>query len=83
MNQLEIKIAQLEKDRATLLEDNKICRQKNINFLKQLIKYVEDTKHSENEWSQDFRSEGEMLDIVVEQLKKFTAIRERLNNPKL
>ena len=82
MNQLEIKIAQLEKDRAKLLEDNRTCRQKNINFLKQLIKYVEDPKHSENECSEDFLSEGEMLDIVVDQLKKFTAIRHRLNNPK-
>ena len=83
MNQLEIKIAQLEKDRAKLLKDNRTCRQKNIDFLKRLIKYVEDPKHSENECSEDFLSEGEMLDIVVDQLKRFTAIRERLNNPKL
>tara|TARA_R110002110_G_scaffold288444_1_gene502870 strand:- start:180 stop:302 length:123 start_codon:yes stop_codon:yes gene_type:complete len=34
MNQLEIKIAQLEKDRAKLLEDNRTCRQKNIDFIK-------------------------------------------------
>jgi len=57
-------------------------RQKNIDFLKRLIEYVENPKHSENEWSDDFLSDGEMLDIVVDQLKKFTAIRHRLNNPK-
>lgn len=58
-------------------------RQKNIDFLKRLIEYVENPKHSENEWSEDFLSDGEMLDIVVDQLKKFTEIRHRLNNPKL
>ena len=58
-------------------------RQKNIDFLKRLIEYVEDRNHSENEWSEDFLSEGEMLDIVVDQLKKFTSIRDRLNNPQL
>lgn len=58
-------------------------RQKNINYLKQLISYVENPKFTKDDQSSDFLSEGEMLDIVVDQLKKLTAIRHRLNTPKL
>lgn len=57
-------------------------RQKNINFLKQLIAYVENPKFTKDDQSIDFLSEGEMLDIVVDQLKKLTSIRHRLNTPK-
>ena len=57
-------------------------RQKNINFLKQLIAYVENPKFTKDDQSSDFLSEGEMLDIVVDQLKKLTSIRHRLNTPK-
>jgi len=57
-------------------------RQKNINYLKQLIAYVENPKFTKDDQSIDFLSEGEMLDIVVDQLKKLTSIRHRLNTPK-
>ena len=57
-------------------------RQKNINYLKQLIAYVENPKFTKDDQSSEFLSEGEMLDIVVDQLKKLTSIRHRLNTPK-
>ena len=57
-------------------------RQKNINYLKQLIAYVENPRFTKDDQSSDFLSEGEMLDIVVDQLKKLTSIRHRLNTPK-
>ena len=57
-------------------------REKMIDLLKRLIEFAENPKHSEDDQSPEFLSDGEMLDIVVDQLKKFTAIRHRLNNPK-
>ena len=48
-------------------------RQKNINYLKQLIAHVENLKKSQDDQS---------LDIIVQQLKKLTTIRHRLNTPK-
>ena len=79
MNRLEIKIAQLEKDRAKLLKENRLY---NIDFIKRLVKFVENPKYSKDDQSPHFLSEGEMLDIIVDQLKKLTTIRHRLNNPK-
>ena len=42
MNQLEIKIAQLEKDRAKLLEDNRKLNQKRKDTITIRIAYVPD-----------------------------------------
>jgi hypothetical protein len=58
-------------------------RQKNINYLKQLIAYVENPQNSKDDQSPHFLSEGEMLDIIVDQLKKLTTIRHRLEGKKL
>ena len=53
-----------------------------IDLLKRLVEFAENPRHSEDDQSPEFLSDGEMLDIVLDQLKNLTAIRHRLNTPK-
>lgn len=55
-------------------------RKEDLDELKRLIKHAENPKYSENEWSEDFLSDGEMLDYVLDKLKELTRIKHRLNN---
>tara|TARA_R110001592_G_scaffold123076_1_gene330498 strand:+ start:2200 stop:2355 length:156 start_codon:yes stop_codon:yes gene_type:complete len=40
-----------------------------MQHLQNLIDMVEDPKHSEDDCSEHYLSDGEMLDIVIDQLK--------------
>ncbi len=57
-------------------------REKMIDLLKRLIEFAENPRYSEDDQSPEFLSDGEMLDIVLDQLKNLTTIRHRLNTPK-
>ncbi len=57
-------------------------REKMIDLLKRLIEFAENPRYSEDDQSPEFLTDGEMLDIVLDQLKNLTAIKHRLNAPK-
>lgn len=57
-------------------------REKMIDLLKRLIEFAENPRYSEDDQSAEFLTDGEMLDIVLDQLKNLTAIKHRLNAPK-
>ena len=63
MNEL---IAQLEKDKGQVLKENREFK----NQIKRLINFVIDEKHSQDDQSKDYLSDGEILNIVIDNLKK-------------
>jgi cell division septum initiation protein DivIVA len=64
MNEL---IAQLEKDKAQVLKENRELK----NRIKRLINFVTDEKHSQDDQSEDYLSDGEILEIVIDNLKEY------------
>ena len=64
MNEL---IAQLEKDKAQVLKENRELK----NRIKRLINFVTDEKHSKDDQSEDYLSDGEILEIVIDNLKEY------------
>jgi hypothetical protein len=62
MNEL---IAQLEKDKGQVLKENRELK----NRIKRLINFVTDEKHSQDDQSEDYLSDGEILEIVIDNLK--------------
>ena len=64
MNEL---IAQLEKDKAQVLKENRELK----NRIKRLISFVTDEKHSQDDQSEDYLSDGEILEIVIDNLKEY------------
>jgi hypothetical protein len=55
-------------------------RNKNLDELKRLIEHGENPKHSEDDQSPLYLSDGEMLDYILDKLKDLTKIKHRLNN---
>ena len=55
-------------------------RKENLAELKRLIKHGENPKHSEDEQSPNFLSDGEILDYILDELKELIKIKHRLNN---
>ena len=55
-------------------------RKENLAELKRLIKHGENPKHSEDEQSPLYLSDGEMLDYILDKLKDLTEVKHRLNN---
>ena len=49
---------------------NKLSNITTENKIKAIIKYVENPKFSEDSESSDYLSDGEMLEIVIDELKK-------------
>ena len=64
MNEL---IAQLEKDKGQVLKENRELK----NRIKRLINFVTDEKHSQDDQSEDYLSDGEILNIVIDNLKEY------------
>jgi cell division septum initiation protein DivIVA len=64
MNEL---IAQLEKDKGQVLKENRELK----NRIKRLINFVTDEKHSQDDQSEDYLSDGEILEIVIDNLKEY------------
>ena len=64
MNEL---IAQLEKDKGQVLKENRELK----NRIKRLIIFVTDEKHSQDDQSEDYLSDGEILNIVIDNLKEY------------
>jgi len=62
MNEL---IAQLEKDKGQVLKENRELK----NRIKRLINFVIDEKYSQ--YNQSDLSDGEILDIVIDNLKEY------------
>jgi len=62
MNEL---IAQLEKDKGQVLKENRELK----NRIKRLINFVIDEKHPQD--GQSDLSNGEILDIVIDNLKEY------------
>ena len=67
MKELELRIAQLEKDKAQVLKENRELK----NRIKRLINFVTDEKHSQDDQSEDYLSDGEILEIVIDNLKEY------------
>jgi|13_taG_2_1085334.scaffolds.fasta_scaffold92272_2 hypothetical protein len=67
MNELELKIAQLEKDKAKLLKENTGLK----NRIKRLMNFVTDEKYSKDDQSEDYLSDGEILEIVIDNLEEY------------
>lgn len=55
-------------------------RKENLAELKRLIKHGENPKHSKDEQSPLYLSDGEMLDYILDKLKDLTEVKHRLNN---
>ena len=55
-------------------------RKENLAELKRLIKHGENPKHSEDDQSPNYLSDGEMLDYILDKLKDLTRVKHRLNN---
>ena len=55
-------------------------RKENLAELKRLIEHGENPKHSEDDQSPNFLSDGEMLDYILDKLKDLTRVKHRLNN---
>lgn len=51
-------------------------RNKNLNELKRLIKHGENPKHSEDDQSPLYLSDGEMLDYILDKLKDLTGVKK-------
>jgi len=64
MNEL---IAQLEKDKGQVLKENRELK----NRIKRLINFVTDEKYSQDNQSEDYLSDGEILEIVIDNLKEY------------
>jgi len=67
MNELELKIAQLEKDKAKLLKENTGLK----NRIKRLMNFITDEKYSKDDQSEDYLSDGEILEIVIDNLEEY------------
>jgi len=67
MEELKLRIAQLEKDKVQVLKENIELK----NRIKRLINFVTDEKHSQDDQSEDYLSDGEILEIVIDNLKEY------------
>ena len=67
MEELKLRIAQLEKDKVQVLKENIELK----NRIKRLINFVTDEKHSKDDQSEDYLSDGEILEIVIDNLKEY------------
>jgi len=67
MEELKLRIAQLEKDKVQVLKENRELK----NRIKRLINFVTDEKHSQDDQSEDYLSDGEILEIVIDNLKEY------------
>jgi len=61
---------QVLQDKDDLIDFLKNDRSKLLNILIKLVDFVENPKHSEDETSPEYLTDGEMLDIVTEQIRK-------------
>lgn len=61
---------QVLQDKDNLIDFLKNDRSKLLNILIKLVDFVENPKHSEDETSPEYLTDGEMLDIVTEQIRK-------------
>jgi len=61
---------QVLQEKDNLIHFLKNDRSKLLNMLIKLVDFVEDTKHSEDDTSPEYLTDGEMLDIITEQIRK-------------
>ena len=61
---------QVLQEKDNLIDFLKKDRSKLLNMLIKLVDFVENPKHSEDETSPEYLTDGEMLDIVTEQIRK-------------
>jgi len=61
---------QVLQEKDNLIHFLKNDRSKLLNMLIKLVDFVENPKHSEDETSPEYLTDGEMLDIVIEQVRK-------------
>jgi len=61
---------QVLQEKDNLIHFLKNDRSKLLNILIKLIDFVENPKHSEDETSPEYLTDGEMLDIVIEKIRK-------------
>ena len=67
MEELKLRIAQLEKDKVQVSKENRELK----NRIKRLINFVTDEKYSQDNQSEDYLSDGEILEIVIDNLKEY------------
>ena len=61
---------QVLQDKDNMISLLKNDRSKLLNMLIKLVDFIEDTKHSEDDTSPEYLTDGEMLDIITEQIRR-------------
>jgi hypothetical protein len=61
---------QLLQEKEDMINSLKNDRSELLHILKRIVNFVENPVHSEDETAPEYLSDGQMLDIITEQLKK-------------
>lgn len=61
---------QLLQEKDNLIDFLKNDRSELLHILQQMVNFVENPVHSEDETAPEYLPDGQMLDIIIEQLKK-------------
>ena len=61
---------QLLQEKDNLIDFLKNDRSELLHILQQMVNFVENPVHSEDETAPEYLPDGQMLDVIIEQLKK-------------